>query len=107
MLRKRRVRSRVFGTNERPRLSVNISNKHINAQIINDRKHTTLVSATTVNNKQAKGTMTEKARLIGEQIAKKAKKEGITSVAFDRGRRAYSGRMSALSDAARKEGLEF
>ena len=105
-LRKARVRSKVKGTSERPRLSITISNMHVSAQIIDDSKGSTLVSATTVGSKIT-GTMTEKCAAIGTEIAKKAKKAKINSVVFDRNGRQYAGRLSALADAARKEGLEF
>ena len=105
-LRKNRVRSKVSGTSERPRLSVTISNKHISVQIIDDVKQTTLAAATTVGSKMT-GTMTEKAAKIGEDIARKAKKAKINTVVFDRNGYQYAGRLSALADAARKEGLEF
>ena len=101
-----RTRAKIHGTEERPRLSVNISNKHIIAQIINDDKKVTLAYATTVGSKLT-GTMTEKAAKIGEQIAKSAKKAKVKKVVFDRGANLYAGRMSALADAARKEGLVF
>lgn len=105
-LRKGRVRSKVSGTAERPRLSVTISNKHVSAQLIDDVAQKTLVASTTVGTKQA-GTMTEQATFVGGDIAKKAKKAKITTVVFDRNGRQYAGRLSALADAARKEGLEF
>jgi len=105
-LRKNRVRSRIHGTSERPRLTVTISNMHISAQVINDDKGHTLVAATTVGAK-ASGTMTEKAGMVGSEIAKKAKKANIKAVVFDRNGRQYGARLSALADAARKEGLEF
>ena len=105
-LRKSRVRAKISGTAERPRLSVSISNKHVSAQIIDDVKQKTLVSSTTVGTKQT-GTITEQATFIGEDIAKKAKKAKINAVVFDRNGRLYAGRLSALADAARKEGLEF
>ena len=105
-LRKARVRAKVSGTAERPRLSVTISNVHVSAQLIDDVKGHTLASATTVGTK-ATGTMTEKCAIIGTEIAKKAKKAKITAVVFDRNGRQYAGRLSALADAARKEGLEF
>ncbi len=104
--RANRTRAKIHGTAERPRLSVNFSNLHITAQIINDDKGTTLAYATTVGQKLS-GTKTEKAAEIGKQIADKAKKAKITKVVFDRGSKLYAGRMSALADAARKEGLEF
>lgn len=105
-LRKSRVRSKVVGTTDRPRLSVTISLKHVNAQIIDDFTGNTLVSATTVGAKQT-GSITEQASFVGAEIAKKAKKAKINSVVFDRNGRKYAGRLSALADAARKEGLEF
>lgn len=104
--RKNRTRAKIHGTATRPRLTVHISNLHITAQIIDDDKKTTLAYATTVGSKIT-GTKTEKAAQIGAEIAKKAKAAKIKTVVFDRGSRLYAGRMSALADAARKEGLEF
>ena len=75
-------------------------------QVIDDVKKHTLVAATTVGTKQT-GTVTEQAALVGADIAKKAKKAKINAVVFDRNGRQYAGRLSALADAARKEGLEF
>ncbi len=106
VFRAKRTRAKIHGTAERPRLSVHISNQHITAQIINDDKSTTLAYATTVGSKLA-GTKTEKAAAIGKEIAEKAKKAKIKTVVFDRGAKLYAGRLSALADAARKEGLEF
>lgn len=105
-LRKARVRARVVGTSERPRLSVTISNKHVSAQIIDDTKAHTVAAATTVGSKQT-GTLTEMSAFVGQEIAKKAKKAKVVSVVLDRNGRAYAGRLKALADAARKEGLEF
>lgn len=105
-LRKARVRSTIHGTAERPRLTVTISNTHVSAQLIDDVKQHTLVSATTVGTK-ATGTMTEMCATVGTDIAKKAKKANITRVVFDRNGRQYAGRLKSLADAARKEGLEF
>lgn len=104
--RAKRTRAKIHGTAERPRLSVHIGNKHITAQIIDDDKSTTLVYATTVGSK-ATGSKSELAAQIGKEIADKAKKAKIKSVVFDRGAKLYAGRMSALAEAARKEGLEF
>ena len=104
--RANRTRAKIHGTAERPRLTVNISNLHVTAQIIDDDKKATLVYATTVGSK-IKGTKTEKAAAVGKLIGEKAKKAKITKVVFDRGSKLYAGRMSALADAARKEGLEF
>ena len=106
IFRANRTRAKIHGTAERPRLSVNISNKHITAQLIDDDKGSTLVYATTVGSK-LKGTKTEKCEAIGKEIAEKAKKAKVSKVVFDRGANAYAGRLSALADAARKEGLEF
>jgi large subunit ribosomal protein L18 len=85
---------------------VHFSNLHITAQVIDDDKKTTLAYATTVGTKMT-GTKTERAAKIGEEIAKKAKAAKVKKVVFDRGSKLYAGRMSALADAARKEGLEF
>lgn len=104
--RAKRTRAKIHGTSERPRLTVHFSNLHITAQIIDDDKKATLAYATTVGSKIS-GTKTEKAAQIGTEIAKKAKAAKISKVVFDRGSKLYAGRMSALADAARKEGLEF
>ena len=106
VFRANRTRAKIHGTAERPRLSVHFSNLHITAQIIDDDKKVTLAYATTVGQKMT-GTKTEKAAKNGEEIAKKAKTAKIKKVVFDRGSKLYAGRMSALADAARKEGLEF
>lgn len=105
-LRKNRVRAKVTGTAERPRLSVTISNKHVSAQLIDDINQRTIASATTVGTKQT-GSISEQAAVIGTDIAKKAKKAKLTAVVFDRNGRQYAKRLSSLADAARKEGLEF
>lgn len=104
--RKARVRAVVSGTTERPRLSVFISNRHITAQLIDDTKHVTIAYATTVGKKET-GTMTERAEAIGTDIGKKAKAAKINTVVFDRNGRQYHGRIKALADAARAQGLEF
>jgi large subunit ribosomal protein L18 len=106
-LRAHRVRTRAVGTADRPRLSVTVSNIHVSAQIIDDSAHKTLASASTVGQKAVKGTMTEKAIWVGEQIAKSAKSAKVTKVVFDRGSKQYHGRVKALADAARSAGLEF
>ncbi|MBJ58553.1 50S ribosomal protein L18 [Candidatus Saccharibacteria bacterium] len=105
-LRAARVRAKISGTAERPRLSVTISNKHVSAQLIDDVTGATIAAATTVGSKQT-GTMTELAAFVGADIAKKAKKKKITAVVFDRNGRQYAQRLAALADAASKEGLEF
>jgi large subunit ribosomal protein L18 len=106
-LRQARVRSKVSGTADKPRLSVSISNLHITAQIIDDSKHQTLAYVSTVGKKAATGTMVEKAAWVGTEIAKQAKAKKITAVVFDRGSKLYHGRVAALAEAARNAGLEF
>ncbi|HMS23496.1 MAG TPA: 50S ribosomal protein L18 [Candidatus Saccharibacteria bacterium] len=103
--RKIRIRKRVSGTAVRPRMSVSISNKNITVQLIDDEKHNTLVDLNTFKIKDKN--MSEKAIQAGTEIAKKAKAKKITTVVFDRNGKLYHGRIKALADAARKEGLEF
>ena len=105
-MRAARTRAKIHGTEERPRLSVHFSNLNVTAQIIDDDKKVTLAYATTIGSKIT-GTKTEKAAAIGTEIAKKAKSKKISKVVFDRGAKIYAGRMNALAEAARKEGLEF
>ena len=105
-LRSKRVRAKITGTAERPRLTVTISNKHVSAQLIDDIAQKTIASATTVGTKQT-GTLAEQAAVVGTDIAKKAKKSKITAIVFDRNGRQYAQRLAALADAARKEGLVF
>jgi len=105
-LRAARVRAKVTGTTERPRLTVTISNKHVSAQIIDDVKHHTVAAATTIGTKQT-GSIADQAAIIGAEIGKKAKKAKVTTVVFDRNGRQYAKRLAALADAARKEGLVF
>jgi large subunit ribosomal protein L18 len=103
--RHRRIRSRVRGTAERPRLAIFLSNKFVYAQLINDEKGLTLASA---SSKDVKGKpMTEDAKAVGERIAKAAVGKGVTKVVFDRGGFTYSARVRALADAARAGGLQF
>lgn len=104
--RARRVRTTVTGTTARPRLSVNVSNLHVSAQIIDDENGNTLVAASTVGQK-VNGSLSEKAAWVGTEIAKKAKAAKVGRVVFDRGARLYHGRVKALADAARNAGLEF
>ncbi|GAX89305.1 50S ribosomal protein L18 [Effusibacillus lacus] len=106
-----RVRKKVFGTAERPRLNVFRSNQHIYAQLIDDTKGVTLVSASTVD-KELKGQFENggninAAQKVGELVAKRALEKGYKSVVFDRGGYLYHGRIQALADAAREAGLEF
>ena len=104
--RANRTRAKLHGTAERPRLSVHMSNLHVTAQIIDDDSGKTIAYASTVGQKMT-GSMKEKAEKIGTEIAKKAKTAKVKAVVFDRGSKLYAGRMSALADAARKEGLDF
>ena len=103
-LRKNRVRAKVHGTAERPRLTVTISNVHVSAKVIDDESGRTLASSTTVGGKES-GTLTEKAAGIGTDIAKKTIKGGIKAVVFDRNGRRYAGRLKALADNVREEGI--
>lgn len=105
-LRKARVRSKISGTAARPRLTVTVSNKHVSAQLIDDTSAKTLAASTTVGSKQT-GSLKEQAVFVGTDIAKKAKKLKIEKAVFDRNGRQYAGRLSALADAARKEGMEI
>jgi large subunit ribosomal protein L18 len=103
-----RVRARVHGTAERPRLAVFRSNVHITAQLIDDASRQTLVSAQDLVKANRKGKKpVELAFLVGEEIAKKAKEKNIARAVFDRGGYRYHGRVKALADGARKGGLEF
>lgn len=105
-----RVRKKITGTNERPRLSVFRSSKHIYAQLIDDVKGVTLAAASTVDKELAEtgnGGNVESARKVGELIAKRAKDKGYEIVVFDRGGYLYHGRIQALADAAREAGLQF
>lgn len=106
--RHRRVRQRVSGTLDRPRLVVYRSNKHIFAQIIDDSTGTTLLGVSDLNLKDTKGkTKTVIAREVGKLTAKEAKTKKIASVVFDRGGRLYHGRVKALAEGAREGGLKF
>ena len=104
-----RIRNKVSGTKDVPRLNVFRSNANITAQIIDDEKGVTLVSASTLEKelKIANGGNVEAAKVIGAEIAKRAKKAKITKVVFDRGGYLYHGRVKALAEAARENGLEF
>ena len=102
-----RVRSKISGTQECPRLNVFRSNNEIFAQIIDDVKGITLVSSSSVELKIKNGSNIEGASLVGKDIAEKAKKAKIKKVVFDRGGYLYHGRVKALAEAARANGLEF
>ena len=107
--RHKRIRKDISGTSERPRLNVFRSNANITAQIIDDEKGLTLVSASTSEKELniINGGNVEAAKLIGAEIAKRAKKAKIEKVVFDRGGYLYHGRVKALAEAARENGLEF
>ncbi len=108
--RHRRVRKRVAGNPERPRLSVFRSNIHIYAQVIDDAVGRTLVAASTVESSVktiAEQSKIEQAKAVGRLIAERAKAAGIDKVVFDRGGYKYHGRVQALADAAREAGLSF
>lgn len=105
-----RVRKKIQGTTERPRLNVFRSSKHIYAQIIDDVQGVTLAAASTLDKELSEignGGNVEAARKVGELIAKRAKEKGLSNVVFDRGGYLYHGRIQALADAAREAGLEF
>ena len=105
--RKLRTRKKLFGTAERPRLSVFRSLKHISAQVIDDNTGTTLVASTSdAKVVKVKGGL-QKAVFVGEDLGKKAISKGIETVVYDRGSRPYTGRVKALADAALKAGLVF
>ncbi len=107
--RHNRVRRRVHGTSERPRLAVFRSNKHISAQLIDDDAGRTLAAASSIEGelRGSSGGNIDAAVKVGSLAASRAKAAGITTVVFDRGGFAYHGRVAALADAARAEGLEF
>ncbi len=100
-----RVRSQVVGSAEKPRLSVFRSNKFTYAQLIDDTTGKTLAAASDV--KDAKGTKTERAKIVGKNVAEQAKKQNITKVVFDRGGFKFAGRVKAVAEEARAGGLEF
>ena len=109
--RHKRVRSKVHGTAERPRLNVFRSNKHVYAQIIDDDLGHTLVASSTLREpvrQEVESTSTkEAAKAVGQDIAKRALESGITEVVFDRGGYVYTGQVKELADGAREAGLKF
>lgn len=109
--RQRRVRGKVSGTAERPRLRVSRSNMHIYAQLIDDVAGATLVSASSVDpdlrSALKSGANIDAAKAVGEALGRRAVEAGITEVVFDRGGRLYHGRVAALADGARSAGLKF
>jgi large subunit ribosomal protein L18 len=107
--RQLRVRKKIFGTPERPRLVVTKSTRHMVAQVVDDTKGHTLVSASTMEAdlRAREGDKTAKAREVGILVAERAKAAGVSAVVFDRAGHKYHGRIAALADAAREGGLEF
>lgn len=106
-----KIRNKIQGTPERPRLNIYRSAKHIYAQVIDDATGTTLVSASTADkelkDKVAELTKTDAAKLVGQAVGERAKEKGINTVVFDRGGYLYHGRIKVLADGARESGLEF
>ena len=105
-----RVRKKVVGTAARPRLVVSRSSRHLVAQVIDDALGQTLASASTMEadlRKDSSSDKSAKARIVGELVAKRAKEKGISAVVFDRGGIKYHGRIAALADSARENGLDF
>jgi large subunit ribosomal protein L18 len=105
--RHKRVRTKISGTAERPRLCVFRSNANIAVQVIDDVKGVTLISASSVEMKLANGGNVEAAKAVGAEVAARALKANISSVVFDRGGYLYHGRVKALADSAREAGLNF
>jgi len=109
--RRRRIRYRVVGTTERPRLSVFRSSKHIYAQVIDDESGRTVAAASTLDagyrESGKTGANADAAKAVGQMIAERAKEKGVAQVVFDRGGYQYHGRVKSLADAAREAGLEF
>jgi large subunit ribosomal protein L18 len=104
--RHNRVRKKVVGTVERPRLSVYRSNRHVYAQVIDDFAGTTLASASTLKESDG-GDPKARAKAVGEAVARRAKEAGVESVTFDRGGFKYHGRVRAVAEGAREAGLDF
>jgi large subunit ribosomal protein L18 len=102
-----RIRKKVAGTTERPRLAIHFSNKNVYAQVIDDTKGATLVSASTHVEGIGSGAKVSTAIAVGKLIAERAKAANVTAVVFDRGGHIYHGKVKALADAAREGGLQF
>jgi large subunit ribosomal protein L18 len=102
-----RVRKKVSGTAARPRLVITRSARHITAQVVDDLAGHTLASASTLELRDAEGDKTARAREVGARVAQRAKDKGVEAVVFDRGGNRYHGRIAALADGARQEGLQF
>ena len=111
MERHYKIRNKIAGTPQRPRLNIYRSAKHIYAQVIDDATGVTLVSASTADkeiiDKVAELTKSEAAKLVGQTVGQRAKEKGIDTVVFDRGGYLYHGRVKVLADGARESGLEF
>lgn len=109
LVRHRRVRKKIHGTAERPRLAVHRTNKHFNMQLINDETGHTIVAASSVESdmRKSSGATVAAATQVGTTIAQRAKAAGVNTVVFDRGGFAYHGRVAAAAQAARDAGLEF
>jgi large subunit ribosomal protein L18 len=105
--RHRRVRGKVQGTAERPRLVVSRSNRGISAQLVDDRESKTLAAASSLQLKSFKGSKTEQAAEVGKLLAQAAKQASIETAVFDRGGHLFHGRVKALADATREGGLKF
>ncbi|MDT8400178.1 MAG: 50S ribosomal protein L18 [Bacteroidales bacterium] len=107
---KLRIRKKIYGTSERPRVSVFRSNKQIYAQVIDDESGKTLLSASSREKdiaSAAKGNKTDQAAMVGKLLANKCKEAGIENIVFDRGGYKYHGRVKSLAEAARESGLKF
>lgn len=104
---RRRIRAKIAGTPQRPRLHVSISHLSVGAQLIDDQAGKTLLAVSSRKATKAGKTLTEQAAWVGQSIAEAATKQKIKQVVFDRGIHRYHGRVKALGDAARKSGLEF
>ena len=108
--RRRRVRKKIGGTAERPRLAVFRGNRNMSCQLVDDERGVTIDSASTLEKGLIGGkggTKMDAAKVLGEQIARRAQEKGVTTVVFDRGGYKYHGRVKALADAARENGLDF
>jgi large subunit ribosomal protein L18 len=105
--RHRRVRKRVVGTDTKPRLAVFRSNRHIYAQLIDDMGGRTIAAASTLQDAAGDGSPRDRAKAVGQAVAKKAASAGIKSVVFDRGGFMFHGRVQAVADGAREGGLEL
>jgi large subunit ribosomal protein L18 len=102
-----RIRKKVTGTAERPRLAIHFSNKNVYAQVIDDVKGVTVANASTQGEGVSKGATVNSAVNVGKLLAERARSAGVTNVVFDRGGHIYHGKVKALADAAREAGLQF